>query len=135
MVTYPVIMENGQDQDIDDIDETEGTQLAESEDILTPAVSSSDSIRAKFRQELVPMAMGVYKILMLDEDPKVRKAAADSVMKIEGSLSPPSSANAGGGAPAAVFNFDLSSLAGGLRKVQGGDVLRFAKNDEGEYHA
>ena len=101
--------------------------LANAEEGMTKALALGDSneVRAKFRKELVPMAFGVYKILMLDEDPKVRKAAADSVMKIEGSLAPPSQANAGsGGAPTAVFNFDLAGLSEGLRKVAGGSVIR-----------
>lgn len=96
------------------------TKLAKAESTL---LTSSNEVRQKFRDDLVPMAFGVYKILMLDEDPKVRKAAADSVMKIEGSLAPPSQASGGSANPSAVFNFDLRSLTDGLKKVANADLI------------
>ena len=46
------------------------------------------SVRAKVRRELAPIALETYRYLMVNaQDEKLKKAAADAVMEIEGSKS------------------------------------------------
>lgn len=85
------------------------SNMKEEEKIMAQAVKSSSEVRSMFRDQLVPMAFEIYKSLLGDSDPKVRKAAADSIMKIEGSLQN-TPANAGSGGVS--INLDFSKLQG-----------------------
>lgn len=100
--------------------------LQDAERSLQDSLTSSQ-VQEKFRKDLVPLAFGVYKLQMLSEDPKIAKAAADSVMKIEGSLG--AVANAGANSPTGglVFNFNVQELGNALQQVSKGEVL------EGKY--
>jgi hypothetical protein len=91
-----------------DKDDKTPKDLESSEDNLKESLKSSEEVRSYFREALVPAAIETYLFLLADEDPKIRKDAADSVMKIEGSLGGKEAGNNSG----ITFNFDMSQMAG-----------------------
>jgi len=86
----------------------EPQELQDAEQELSKTLKSSEEVRSYFRESLVPAAIETYMFLLADEDPKIRKDAADSVMKIEGSLG----GKDGGNNSGITFNFDMSQMAG-----------------------
>lgn len=101
---------------------TKAMALEDAETALAEA-QDSESVQKKFRRELVPLAFGVYKLQMLSEDPKIAKAAADSVMKIEGSLGGTPQLQSAGGV---TLNFNVRELGNALQKIASGDVIEGA---------
>jgi len=92
------------------------------EKVLERAVMSSSEVRDLFRKELVPMAFEIYKAHLKSSDPKIQKSAADSIMKIEGSLQ---NSAAAAGNTGVTLNLDFSKLqdmSRGLEKITTGVV-------------
>ena len=86
---------------------------------------TTEEIRTHVREELSPMALGVYRKQMLSPDEKIAKAAADTIMKIEGSLSDKGQGTGFGGG--FVLNMDgegLQNLLGGLKGLSERGKLR-----------
>lgn len=100
--------------------------ITESEKAVTKAVKSSSDVREKFRNELVPKAFQIYLSLLSNPDPKIQKSAADSIMKIEGSLQPQAAASGSG----VSINLDftkLQEMGKGLEKMVYADIKEIDK--------
>ena len=85
------------------------------------AAKTSQEVRDHVRHELVPLALRVYKLQLMSDDDRVAKAAADSVMKIEGTLQNAAAGQVGTGERLAL-NLDFGSMLDAVRQITGGTV-------------
>ena len=113
--------------------EPPSTELVKIEETFAGILGDPQAIRDLVREKYVPAALLAYEQLLTSADPKIRKAAADTIMEIADVKDNNKSSGGGSG----VINFNLGLEAQGiLTKALGtlahGKIMQIAEVVEDE---